>query len=320
MTKIKNYKDNHAISHAWAYASKEEAGKTSNQSFTFYGAQLHSYNTAIAQKYEVSIKGEKSVICVHNSTSYSVTTSRHQSLARMAFSGKALHLKNCPRGFRFERNEILLALHNSYADARDSLKAAKRESTRMKALHEFHVVKENLNQLLNYKILEKKDLVIFGALKMLLKTEVDAAFQEKIVKQQKAQDRAEKLKQKKRLKELEPIILEKIQEFRTGKRQYLGHDERAFVGNSDLIRLDKKEKRIVTSQSVKMPLVVALGLYFEARKAFETKNPSTKKLKLLDYSVESIDAKGNAKVGCHYFKFEEMARCYKDEYLPTLPN
>ena len=123
---------------------------------------------------------------------------------------------------------------------------------------------------------------------------------------------AAKKQLQKRLKTKEKEIKQSISNFRTFQRNSISNDARQWL-KSDLVRI--RDGQLETSQSVTISLKVALGLYNACCHAVKTKTEIKLPLKIdHKYSVDLIDANGNAKVGCHYFTFKEIERCYRTEY------
>ena len=320
--KITRHKDLREVSHAWAYAAGGEGGSNSNDSFSYTGGELFSYNTTIAKRIETKKGGE---ICLFNLGRYSVTTSNHQHLARLAFSGSRVvgAWEDAERGWDvFETQNIIKSHLWKLEKETENLANAKRESTRIKYTAAIGRIADNLKKLVEFDILKKSELPT--QLKKLLKIEINQAGLESL-------KLAAKKALNKKLRAKKADILKSIEAFRNFERGYISGDARVFCGG-DLVRINTLatgqgtfglEKIIETSQGVTIPIHEALLLHklVESHKAKKMAASYANKM-LLDgkFKVESVDEKGNAKVGCHFFKYEEIKRCYEKEYLPTIKN
>jgi hypothetical protein len=312
-TKRKTHKSIRELSHAWAYANQGEGGTAAHGSYHYTGGELFSYRELIAKKIK-SKKGAEA--CLFNEAKYSKTTTKHQSLARMAFSGVAIVGLWCGHGCRsdgfgnpFTTQNIIQSHLSKLESESQNLAKAKKESTRGGYKLEIVSISNNLKRLIDYDLIKKAELPL--QLKKLLKIEINPAGLE-ILEKAAAKDLKKKLKAKK------AKILAEIQDFRTFKKSWLSQDAKSFNKNGDLIRYNLKENTIETSQGITVPILEALLLYKVSKSHHEKKfaaNYSNKMMLDGKFKVDQIDEKGNAKVGCHFFNFAEIERCYKEEYL-----
>jgi len=74
------------IAHLWAHQTQQSA-RCPRGNFSFAGPDLRSYNTVIAKR----IMHKGNVVFLHLDRRWSVTTSKHQSLARQASYGKHIY-------------------------------------------------------------------------------------------------------------------------------------------------------------------------------------------------------------------------------------
>ena len=198
----------------------------------------------------------------------------------------------------------------------ENLAKAKRDSTRIRYTANIKAIASNLSRLVKFKIVKKSDLS--APLKQLLLIDINPAAMALI------KEAAEK-ELKKEIKARAKEIKESIASFRAWGRGHISRVARDSVGG-DLIRFrsggQHGEAAIETSQGVIIPIAEALKLRLLCQaqiKANGTLDISTRKIGHT-YSITSIDAKGNAKIGCHFFKFEEIERCFNEEYSPTIKN
>lgn len=291
--------------HDYAYSSKEESRKNGNMSY--YNGVMLSYNIAIAKKFDN--------FTLFNQTRYSNTTSKQQSYLINALSGKIIYLDGLRQGTHFEKSEIISGLTSCYKYSVENLANAKRANTKEKFTAEIYQHQKTLNELLEYKILTKKDLT--SELKALLKGNFDV---EKLVKIKKAQVKKEERARLQRLEQQRQDFLVEILDFRAGNKNNISYGARDLIcGGFDIIRLEGEE--ILTSQNIRVPLKDALTMFKLANIAKDhgVKN-DWMKIKESDYriagkfKIDNIDASGDCFVGCHKFRFEEILRCYKEEY------
>lgn len=292
------HKDLRSVSHAWAYANEGESGKNANHSFWYLGGELFSYSTLIAKRI--------GKVCLISVGHYSIPTAKHQNLAWSAFGG--LKLIGCwedaARGSNsFSKENMIKSYVWKTEQVTENLTKARTSSTKIKYTSNLRAVANNLKQLLECKIFKKSDLPM--TLRALLLIDINPAAIQVI-------EEAAKKQLQKRLKTKEKEIKQSISNFRTFQRNSISRDARQWL-KSDLIRI--RNGQLETSQSVSISLKAALGLYTACCHAVKTKTEIKPPLKIdHKYSVDIIEANGNAKVGCHYFTFKEIERCYRTEY------
>ena len=86
---MKTVFDNHMLAHVWAQRS-QAYGKTSNGNFYFDAGTLYSYGSHFKVAKFVSTRGDTGQAVLFNNRRYSMSTGRHQSLARNAVRGLGL--------------------------------------------------------------------------------------------------------------------------------------------------------------------------------------------------------------------------------------
>lgn len=291
--------------HQYAYASNHESKR--NGSMSYRNGVMYSYSTALAKKLDNCT--------LYNSTRYSNTTSKQQSYLRNALHGKIIVLDGMDYGFDFRTSRIVAGLTCCYENAVKNLSKARRTSTKERYHADNLRLQQTLLDLLELKVLAKTDLS--DELKALLKGNFDI---EKLQKIQKAQKKKE---EKARLQELErerQKFQQEVAAFRAGEINHISYGARDLIcGGFDIIRLEGQE--ILTSQNIRVPLKEALKMFKQA-KSCKTANASLpideiphEKRSVGKFTIDRIDPSGNCFVGCHKFKFEEIERCYKEEYL-----
>ena len=287
--------------HQYAYASRSEHERNGNMSYR--NGVMYSYGTALAKKLDNCT--------LYNKSKYSTTTSAQQTCLINALSGKIIYLDGLDMGFDFRNSEIVAGLTHCYKKSVEDLSKAKHTSTKERYTAEIYQIQKTLNELLEYKVLTKKDLN--SELKALLKGNFDV---EKLVKVKKQQQEKEERARLQRLEQQRQDYTAEIADFRAGSKNNISYGARDLVcGGFDIIRLVNGDE-ILTSQGISVPLEHALFLFEAAKKQKELgKSKSDFCFKIRDtFLIDRIEANGDCFVGCHKFKFEEISRCYKEEY------
>lgn len=308
------------VAHNWAYSSEGDTGQTSSNTFSYRNNVLYSYNTAIFKK----VGG----VCLQNFSKYSVTTSSHQSLGLRSYPDNSAIItalwEDARTSVEFSTYEIINSYLWKLDDVIVKMEKAKQKRTKIKFELELSHVATELKALIKHKILLKKDLT--APLKTLLKDESNLS--EKMVKVKKRE--LVKLKRK----ELKALGAKKEKgiKFINGWRNF--QESAGFFASHFAVEVYTKlilkkevshypvrfnqEKQIIeTMGGAHVPIEDALKLYRLA-KLIKNGDKKSNNLRLGEfYKVDSIDLEGNAKIGCHNIAFQEMERCFNEEYEPT---
>lgn len=293
--------------HQYAYALTSTSKRNGNMSYA--SGIMYSYNTALAKKLDNCT--------LYNSTRYSNATSKQQGYLINALHGKIIVLDGMDYGFDFRTSQIVEGLTHCYKQSIENLAAAKRASTKERYTAEIFDHQKTLNELLDFKVLTKKDLN--DELKALLKGNFDI---EKLQKIQKAQKKKEEKARLQRLEQDRQKYKEEVADFRAGKKNNISYGARDLIcGGFDIVRI--KEDKILTSQGVLIPLADGLILLEFLRKVKSGKikiNVVRERLQenplILGgmYRLDEVQETGNCSIGCHKFEFVEILRCYEEEY------
>lgn len=290
--------------HQYAYASKDDSAENGNMSYS-NGVML-SYNTALAKKFDN--------FTLYNCTRYSNTTSKQQSYLINALSGKIIYVDGLDYGTRLDAGDIAKGLAHCYKYSVENLAKSKRTRTKERYTAEIFHYKQVLNELLQYKVLNKKDLS--AELLALNFKNFDVS---KVLELQKKAAKKEERARLQRLEKQRQDFLVEVADFKAHRKNQISYGARDLIcGGFDIIRLEGEE--ILTSQNIRVPLKESLKMFKQA-KSCKTANaplpvdeiPHEKRM-VGKFTIDRIDASGNCFVGCHKFKFEEIARCYKEEY------
>ena len=297
---------NQDFCHQYAHASNEDTAENGNMSY--YGPIMLSYNTAIAKKLDTCT--------LFNNTSYSVSTSKQQEHLIHSLSGTIIEIDGLNTGNRFTKEEIIAGITHCLKESVNNLAKSKRESTRNRYGLEIHDLFLTLKQLLDHKVLLKKDLN--KELKALLKKEVNPVTLDKLVKIKKKEIAKHKKDAIRRAEEKRAYYQQEVDDFKTGEANYISYGARSLLCNGfDLIKLVDNGKNILTSRNIKIPISHGLILFRLAttqKDLKETKQDFDFKINFI-FPINRIEANGNCFVSCHQFEYREILRCYLYEYL-----
>lgn len=292
--------------HQYAYASNNKCKRNGNMSYR--NGVMYSYGTALAKKLDNCT--------LYNASKYSVTTSAQQTYLINALRGrKIIYLDGMNRGFDFKTSQIVAGLTYCYEKSVMNLSKAKRSNTKEKFTAEIYQHQKTLKELLEYRVLRKKDLN--DELKVLLKGNFDVEKLQKIEKQRKKKEERARLQ---RLEQQRQDYIDEIADFRAGRKSDISYGARDLIcGGFDIVRI--KDDKILTSQGVLIPLSDGLLLLEFLRKVKSGKIKINGKLLQENplilgamYRLDEVRKTGDCVIGCHKFKFEEILRCYNEEY------
>lgn len=293
--------------HQYAYASNNECKRNGNMSYR--NGVMYSYNTALAKKLDNCT--------LYNSTRYSNTTSKQQGYLINALHGKIIVLDGMDYGFDFRTSQIVAGLTHCYKYSVENLAKARRASTKDRYTAEIFDHQKTLNELLDFKVLTKKDLS--DELKALLKGNFDIEKLQKIQKQQKKKEEKARLE---RLEEDRHKYKEEVAAFRAGEINHISYGARDLIcGGFDIVRI--KDDKILTSQGVLIPLADGLLLLDFLKKIAKGKIRINVVREQLEknpmilggrYRLDEVQETGDCSIGCHKFEYVEILRCYEEEY------
>lgn len=132
---MKTVFDNDMVAHVWAQDrtdGRQPHGRSSNGNFYFDGGALYSYGSHFMVAKAIKLP-DGTRIALFNERSYSISTSRHQRLARQAWSGPSLTVANPNARTEVEHIENVVKLVKQ-ADECDG-KAARARSDSMRNAH-----------------------------------------------------------------------------------------------------------------------------------------------------------------------------------------
>lgn len=316
---MKTVFDNHMLAHVWAQRS-QPYGRTSNGNFYFEAGTLYSYGSHFkVAKFVANSKGETCAV-LFNERRYSMSTGRHQRLARNAVHGLGLPVmtvKNCDPRTDADHVDNFRAL----ISRRDEL-AAKAE--RARASHRKDWARREAEHI-DAVALEYARLFIKGdPTKLAAKLAKQDAKAARERKQREAERAAELAKIK---AEVAPLVAELLASWRNGAstdelmarvRDECGSPYtdkacavREMCGTAPtMLRVDGDE--IETSRGARFPTSHA-KLAYRFLKGIVAKGeawePGEHTVRLGHFRVDRVEADGTIRAGCHTVPWSEVEHC-----------
>ncbi len=304
------------VAHIWAQRNQSK-GKGGN--IFFEGNTIYSYGYHFPLATFITNKaGETKVLL--NSDNYSVSTSKHKGYARQAVNhytrlyAPTAIVKACTSTSDTKHKQLLaVAIEQTERKLVQQAQAATNRRTAKKKADEIALATDF------YKTTE--ELLAFFGIKFPAKTvklyETLIADYSKVVYAFTASQKREAAK---RLKAQEAEKQARIEEAQEAIPLWLA-GESLTMKQLGLVRYDLPHallrvtgEEIETSQGARFPLshaVKAWPLIHSLKEQGKEWHTNGHTLHLGSYSVDSIDAQGNVKAGCHYVKYESIERVAK---------
>lgn len=284
--------NNDQVAHLWANQSKTYA-KGSN--FFFDGKTIYSYGTHFPVATLVPLKvidGGKTTeqnIVLFNRESYSVSTQRHQSIARQAVNHLETFEWDAPSfgwELTMDRTSVKKAFEEYRKQSEESmLKASRARKYKDAHLRDAHNAIEKANRLL---VLFRKDLPYVRKLKPL-----DNESIERLNEQAKAQRRKE------------------IQANRKLEKAWLDHETDSlprghrYLIRRKITRFPEHTRDIVeTSHGARIPLDDAKTFY-KAISRFRSTPEQCPSMNVSHFRLNKLSSQG-ARIGCHFLAWSVM--------------
>lgn len=278
------------IAHAWAHQSKP---RLRGNNLSFEGAVISSYHHWPIGR----IVGD---VVLLRSESYSVSTSKHQSMARQA----TYHMK------RFEVPNVEAHSDSAHIhNIMDRLEAAHEE------IFKAYSATCNGHQLMSHGLAtvqdmrEYRDLFVPKFKHLWFKTEM---FGEKCTVLRHERREYDAARQERYRKQNAAAIQRQAESL---ERWKAGEAVNTYFHTPD-IHLRLVDFTVQTSKGAKVPLDQALILFRKAalcrnhHESIAELNLPLHRVGVYGMTMDSIDSAGNVKIGCHTIKFEEMERLY----------
>lgn len=278
-----------SVAHLWAHQTQDQA-RNSNGSVFFRGDVIFSYGEHFPIARHIQNKHESVVL--FTTKSYSVTTSGHCSMVRSAVSH--LTVFSVPNVFAKIKAEHEGNLADYAKRISDRLLKTARART---SFNKEWTHKEALE--LRSEAIKYAKFFNLAYSKILLT--VPALDSVSLAKIKQAEDKRLAAERKRKLAENR----EAIEQWRNGEYARLPY------GLPDMLRVSSDGQSIETSRAVSFPMSHAkrgLALVRSVRSRGETWHTNGHTCKLGHYQIDSIDASGNVKAGCHTVKYSEIER------------
>ena len=292
--------NNDQVAHLWANQSKPHA-KGSN--FYFNGATIYSYGRHFPVATLVPLKvidGGKTTernIVLFNRESYSVSTQRHQSIARQAVNHLETFEWDAPsfgRDLTVDRTSVKKAFEAYRKQSEESMLKASRART-YKDLHlrDAHSAIEKANRLL---VLFRKDLPYVRKLKPLDDTSIERLNELAKAKRRKEIQANRKLEQ--------AWIDHETDSLPRGHRYLLRTRQRMIITEAGNAPTIGEPKEVETSHGARIPMDDAKTFY-KAISRFRATPEQCPSIDVSHFRLNKLSSQG-ARIGCHFLAWSVM--------------
>lgn len=314
MAKIKQvFTDDREIAHLWMHQTQESA-RNPRRNFYFDGPMIYSYGS----HFPIAKLATNAIL--FTTRTYSITTSRHIGAVRQAIHGNDLPVFYLP-----DPSDAYPACFESYRkrieDLIESIKPRTRQTTKAGILAEISSLTEQSNEFAEWAGLPDRltlpasieqastDLAAVRA-EQLARVERDRQHHQRVLKREHAVYRRTHAGELERWRE-------------TGDRAFLTKrvdcDGTSFdywerlnlhAWDTALLRHNVERNEVETSMGAYVPLTHAERAYRfvaalrEKHQAWQTNGHT---FHIGPYPLESVDAKGNIKIGCHSITWAEIS-------------
>jgi hypothetical protein len=289
----RNVYDNSMVAHVWAQQA-QESGRSHNGQFYFEGATIYSYGPhfPIATFHQTKKNGRA---VLFTTESYSVTTTAHCARARAAIPGgvTVFHVKE-PR----YPERVKVDYEGRIGRALEQLRDAKRDNKRA----DYHATACHLVEQAN------KFARVFGyRWKLKAPAPLSVELIEKLKAQARAKEKREARERARREAEFHRRQQEAYAQWIAGAAVLVSRVDAPCGGPALRIMGDKLQ----TSYGADVPLTHAVRVFRfvklcrERGQRWERNGHS---LRVGHFTVDSVDAQGNFRAGCHDIKWPEVER------------
>lgn len=285
------------VAHLWAHQSQSEA-RNNGGSVYFYDDVIYSYGSHFPMGRHVN------GVVLLNSDSYSITTSKHQT-----YVSRACNHLTC-----FEVPDCMAnderAHRENFDDFQQRYENALLNASRARVYTDMHL--RDAEQLLNTGNAYAQH---FGFTWQMQETDIEA-LKEKAREQAAAQREARKQREaelKQRYANETAAFPAALERWRNG-----GERPRLSYSNPDKVKLAGKgaflrvvDDTVETSQGANFPTSYVANAWrivsacFKRGTTFKTNGEI---IRLGHFRLDSVDANGNVKAGCHYVEYAECER------------
>lgn len=287
--RVKRVVDSSEVAHLWAHKAQDSARNAKNSVF-FLGDTIFSYGEHFPIARHVTNKTGSAVL--FTTAHYSVTTAGHCSMVRSAVSHLTVfHVPNVKAEDKAEH----VANLKDYAERirKSLLTSARARSEYAKGWNHSHALELREEAIKYAKFFRLAHSKVIPAVPTL-----DSVSLQRIKQTEDKRLAAER-------KRIAAEHAESIAQWRAGEYARLPH------GLADMLRVSKDGQNVETSRGVSFPISHAkrgLALVRAVRSRAEAWHTNGHTRHLGHYQIDSIDAQGNVKAGCHLVKWAEIER------------
>lgn len=300
---------NDMVAHVWAQQSQAE-GRNAGGSIFFDGKAIYSYGRHFPMGFFLSPD-----FVALNSDGYSVSTHKHQAAVSYA-------TRHIAKRIRVDTDTLssLIASNglSKYNKKEISLKAIEKAKGLIKSAasrRKASLVESDLAAARRALDTASEILGLFGYKAMpsvyKLREEIltnQESLMASFSKQLEAERKATKKRNAERLEEAKRKTIESVEAFRNGYKFYANHYLREVPV---MLRLSANGEEIETSQGASFPREhgeKAWALISRLKATGQTFKRNGQEIRLGHFQIDTVDAEGNIKAGCHFVHYAEVAR------------
>ena len=281
------------VAHVWAQQLQHE-GRASN--VFFYGKTIYSYGEHFPMA-----RFEKKNVVLMNSNSYSVSTSKHQSIVLRALDLDTVKVFHVPdTGAEREMRCDYRNVKSYFDDFEKHLDKASR--ARGNYSYYLSTAKASRENAFEY-------CKTFRCKKHLKKFDFDFDFDSDSVKEKVSKIKIrDKENEERRIARQQKALKEGVLKWRNGENVLIHHYHKT------LLRLSSNGKTVETSKRAYFPLEDAKRAIRFVKAIVKKGEPwkrNGERFKIGIYHLDTVSACGDVKAGCHNVKFNEIERLNK---------
>jgi hypothetical protein len=307
MMRVRSVFNNDEVFHRWA-AQDQNRGRNRTDSVHYVGQTLFSYSTPIAH---IAIGANGAPVVIHNTTTYSVTTTGHQHSARHAVRHiRSVYIEGGARGswgaLPDTPEQLRIAFDRQLESAQHATATARKGRSRAKRLESWRGLVQRAN--------DAAEIMGFAPFDAPPADADSDALLARIREEEKARE-AQRAEQQRRQTELDRADYQtRLAAWLAGEdvrvtrwNQWGGYSESDPVG--DHMRI--KGSRIETTRGVVVPVEDVQRIapvVLRVIRAGRTYQANGERIAVGVYTLDSIDGAGTVRVGCHTFQRSEIER------------
>jgi hypothetical protein len=304
--RVRSVFNNDEVFHRWA-AQDQNRGRNRTESVHYVGQTLFSYSTPIAH---IAIGADGAPVVIHNTTTYSVTTTGHQHSARHAVRHiRSVYIEGGARGswgaLPDTPEQLRIAFDRQLESAQHATATARKGRSRAKRLESWRALVNSANR--------AAEIMGFAPFDAPPADADSDALLARIREEERAREEQEAA-QRRRQAELDRADYQTRlaawlagEEIRISRAWYPGEPD--TPGDGDHMRV--KGSRIETTRGAIVPLEDVrriAPIVLRVIRAGRTYQANGERIAVGVYTLDSIDGAGTVRVGCHRFDRAEIER------------